>query len=170
MGWQPEIAEDERVFVECSERPSDGPRFDLLVTDRRVAYTRGKLGRRDRVDTIEVPRAAMADVRLRCESPWALWAAGVALFVAFAWYLQTCLARDAGAPTAASLLLPLAGAACLIGGRHRWVLRFSAAGRLHRLVLPNALPERSRYVVSNALRAAEDALRAPLPTTLETGF
>jgi hypothetical protein len=163
MGWPSEIAEEERVFVECSERPRRGRRFDLLVTDRRVAYSRTRpFALLDRVELVETPRSAMRDVELRCENPWLLWLVGAALFTVFAWYFQTFLFVDSGAPSAASLLLPLGGSGCLIGGRHRWVLRWRVGGQLHRVVLPNDFPDRSRYVVANALRAAEDALKAPL--------
>jgi hypothetical protein len=163
MAWCPEIDPNEWVLVEHSARADEGARFDLLVTDRRVTYSRIRtFTPLDPVETVSVPRAEMRDVRLRCESPWVLWATSVLLFGVFIWYFQIFLTRDAGAPSAFSLLLPLAGASCLILGRHRWVLKWRARGRRRRLVLPSGFPAQARHDVSTALRAAEDAPRAPL--------
>lgn len=165
MSFRPQIQERETVLVQLGAGPRGGRRFDLLLTDRQLAHSRSRLFRS--VETVVALRREIKDARLRAESPWLHWALAFGLFAAFVGYFQMFLTRDAGMPSGLSLLLPAAGAACLILGRPRWVLQWRARDGIHRLALPSGLDARDRYRLTNALRPDDERATEMVPARRE---
>jgi hypothetical protein len=170
MAWRRQelVEEGEQVLVDCTELFRNGTRFDLLVTDRRVAYSRRKaFAVSDAVETISVPLSKVRDARLRKASPWGLWTLGFFLIAIFALYCWALIAGEIDTFHFHTLLILGLGGACFVSGRHRWRLQWRAGEKMHRVKQPVSSDRKARDAMSGAIQRAGELLTL---TPLERAF
>ena len=160
MAWQPEVPEGERILVNCCLVARQDVRFDLLVSERHVLYSRAKaIALSDPLETVTVPRERISNVRLKKKNPWPTWVCGGLLLAGALAYAVAFMLGQIDTFHFHILLAVILGGACFVGGRNRWRLDFKAGGKRHCIDQPLASRKSDADAMARALKEAADLLR-----------
>ena len=159
MAWSPQASESENILFDCSVLARQGVRFDLLLSDRQLSYSRVKaFAVSDPLETVTVDRNSISDVTLKKLAAWPLRIFGVFMIAGTFFYVLAFAFGQVDRFHFGALLGIVLGGACFVGSSNRWQLEFRANGKRHRIAQPAASKRTDVEAMATALNNAVRAL------------
>ncbi len=155
--------ETELVLVSCREYARRGVPFSLIVTDKRISYTRLVSFQRQPTVTINSMVAFVSGVVLKRRSPWVLWGVGLVLLAFGLFYVGWFIfgTGERSLDLKIGLFTFLLAFGCFAGGRSRYVLKWREGDRRHRVMQPMSYNTAVRDAITAALRETARLLSEP---------